>query len=96
MRILLFITIGTLYCHIMFGDERRHHKGRERIDKIVHGYSPSTIYEWHRVDDVYQKISNAFNNLAPEFKALSVATGECRAVADQTQLAIFYNGLVSS
>jgi hypothetical protein len=61
----------------MFGDGRRHRKVRERIDKIVHGCSPSMIYEWHRVDDVCQKISSTFNNLAPEFKVLSVATGEC-------------------
>lgn len=90
MHILLVLTLLNIYCRIVFGDGRRHRKVRERIGKIIHGFSPFTIYCVDRIDDVCRKISNAFNNLASEFKALSVTTGKCSAVSDRAQLAIFY------
>ena len=90
MHILFVLTLLNIYCRIVFGDGRRHRKVRERIGKIIHEFSPFTIYCVDRIDDVCRKISNAFHNLASEFKALSVTTGKCSAVSDRAQLAIFY------
>jgi hypothetical protein len=90
------LTLLNIYCGIVLGDGRRHREVREGIGKIVHGCSPFTIYRVVDVIDyVSQKISDTFNNLASEFKALSIITAKCSALSNRAQLAIiFYKGLV--